>query len=219
MKKLKFILPLALIALVVSISLNSCEQREDWRFPELGNGGFIKFVQQPFSWEGTDATDNGDGTNATIVKYHVGEEPTESPFNAFVEDPNGNIASVDFWVKGDFDGAPDDALPFGSTTTFPYDVSFTAEDMAALFNVDVSVFQTGDFFEFMTMITTVDGKVWVSRVTGCTECPTETGDPMGPGTWNGGTIEGIALLPGGDTGDNFLLPAVWYRVKYLAASE
>jgi len=210
MKKLKFILPLALIALVVSISLTSCEQREDWRFPELGNGGFIKFVQQPDTWTGSDVSD---GTS--IVKYHIGADPAESAFEAFVEDPNGNIANVDFFVMGDFDGAPDDALPFGSTTSFPYDVSFTTDDMATLFGVDASVFQTGDYFEFMTVINTTDGRTYISRVAECDECPLEAGDPNGSGIWNGGTIDAV-LLQGGDTGDNFLLPAVWYRVKYLA---
>jgi hypothetical protein len=210
MKKLKFILPLALIALVVSISLTSCEQRENWRFPELGNGGFIKFVQQPDTWKGTD---NAGGTS--IVKYHIGTDPAEASFNASVEDPNGNVASVEFFVMGDFQDAPAEALPFASTTSFPFDVSFTTADMAALFNVDATVFQSGDFFEFMTVITTTDGRVYISRVAECEDCPLEPGDPNGSGTWNGGTIDAV-LLQGGDTGDNFLLPAVWYRVKYLA---
>ena len=209
MKKLKLFLPLALIALVVSISLTSCEQREDWRFPELGNGGFIKFVQQPDTWKGSDISD---GTS--IVKYHIGDDPTTASFNAYVEDPTGNVTSVEFWVIGDFTGAPTEALQFGSTTTFPYNVSFTTADMANLFNVDASVFQSGDFFEFMTVITTDDGKVYISRAAEC-DCPLEPGDPNGTGTWNGGTIDSV-VLQGGDTGDNFLLPAVWYRVNYLA---
>lgn len=210
MKKLKFFLPLALIALVVSISLTSCEQREDWRFPELGNGGFVKFVQQPDTWSGSD---NADGTS--IVKYHIGEDPSTASFNAFVEDPTGNVVSVEYYVEGDFDGAPEEAIMFGSSTSFPFDVSFTTADMAALFNVDAETFQSGDFFEFMTVITTDDGKIYISRASECDGCPLEAGDPDGPGTWNGGTIDTV-VLQGGDTGDNFLLPAVWYRVKYLA---
>lgn len=214
MKNLKNIVRISVIALFISMSFTSCEQREDWRFPELGNGGFIKFVERPFSWEGSD-TSNG----ATITKYHIGEDPATSSFNAAVEDPNGNVASVDFFVTGDFAGAPAEAIPFGSTTTFPYDVSFTTEDMANLFNVDASVFQTGDFFEFTTVLTTTDGRVWVSTQSACPDCPIDpTEVPTDSGTWNGGTIDGVILM-GGDTGDNFLIPAVWYRVKYLPASE
>lgn len=214
MKKLKYILPVVLVAFVASITLTSCEQREDWRFPELGNGGFIKFVTQPFSWEGSDNSSDG---QATITKYHIGEDPATASFNAVVEDPTGNVVSTDFFVLGDFENAPTEALPFASTTTFPFDVSFTTEDMANLFGVDASVFQTGDFFEFMTVITTDDGLVYISRAAEC-DCPLEPGDPNGSGTPNGGTIDSV-VLQGGDTGDNFLLPAVWYRVKYLAASE
>jgi hypothetical protein len=213
MKNLKNIVRISVIALVISMSFTSCEQREDWRVVELENGGFIKFVQRPFSWEGSDTSGNG-----TITKYHIGEDPATSSFNALVEDPNGNVASVDFFVFGDFDGAPEDALPFASTTSFPFDVSFTTDDMASLFGVDASVFQRGDFFEFITVLTTNDGKVWISSQSACPECPLEPGDPNGPGTWNGGTIDGVILM-GGDTGDNFLIPAVWYRVKYLPATD
>lgn len=212
MKNLKNIVRISVIALVISMSFTSCEQREDWRFPELGNGGFIKFVQRPFSWEGSDNSMGG-----TITKYHIGTDPATSSFNALVEDPNGNVASVDFFVIGDFAGAPEEALPFASTTSFPFDVSFTTDQMADLFDVDASTFTTGDFFEFMTVLTTDDGRVWISRQAEC-DCPLEPGDPNGSGTPNGGTIDGVILM-GGDTGDNFLLPAVWYRVKYLAASS
>lgn len=217
MRKLRFILPVALIALVVSISLTSCEQREDWRFPELGNGGFVKFTEQPFSWEGSDPTDNGDDVPATIVKYHIGEIPAESDFKAFIEDPTGNVALVEYFVKGFFENAPEEAIAWRSTNSFPFDVSFTAADMAGLFGVDVETFQTGDFFEFMSVITTTDGKVYLSKVSGCdpNPCPNQEEDEY-PGTHNGGTIDGV-VLQGGDTGDNFLLPAVWYRVKYLSA--
>lgn len=213
MKNLKNIVRISVIALVISMSFTSCEQREDWRFPELGNGGFIKFVQRPFNWEGSDNSGNG-----TITKYHIGADPATSSFSASVEDPNGNVASVDFFVKGDFAGAPEDAIAFASTNSFPFDVSFTTEEMANLFNIDASVIQTGDFFEFMTVLTTDDGRVWISSQTACDGCPLEPGDPNGSGTWNGGTIDGVILM-GGDTGDNFLLPAVWYRVKYLAATN
>lgn len=216
MKKLNYI-SVVLVAIFAATTFTSCEQREDWRFPELGNGGFVKFVQQPFSWEGSDNTDNGDGNNATIVKYHIGEDPATSSFNAVIEDPTGNVVSVDYFVEGDFEGAPEEALPFASTTTFPFDVSFTTEDMANLFNVDAETFQSGDFFEFMTVIQTNDGKTYISRAAAC-DCPLEAGDPEGTGTYNGGTIDAV-ILQGGDTGDNFVLPAVWYRVKYLPASE
>lgn len=217
MRKLKFILPVALIALVVSISLTSCEQREDWRFPELGNGGFVKFVQQPFSEEGTD---NSDGT--TIVKYHIGVDPAAASFNAFIEDPSGNVAKVDYIVIGDFENAPEEGIQFASTTSLPFDVSFTTDDMASLFGVDASTFKANDFFEFLAVITTHDGTVYIPRAAAC-DCPDipfdpADPDPLGTGEYNGGTIDGVVLM-GGDTGENFLLPAIWYRVYYRAPSN
>ncbi len=217
MRKLKFILPVALIALVVSISLTSCEQREDWRFPELGNGGFVKFVETPFSEEGTD---NSDGT--TITKYHIGDDPATASFSASIEDPSGNVAQVDYVVIGNFTNAPEEAIPFTSTTSFPYDVSFTTDGMANLFGVDAATFEAGDFFEFLAVVTTHDGTVYIPRTAAC-DCPLIPFDPLDPnplgtGEYNGGTIDEVVLM-GGDTGENFLLPAVWYRVKYLAPSE
>ena len=79
----------------------------------------------------------------------------------------------------------------------------------------VDAFSTGDYFEFTTVITTTDGRVYISRATECEPCPTEVGEESG---WNGGTTDEVLIL-GGDTGGNALLPAIWYRVKYLAPSE
>lgn len=206
MQKLKFILPITLIALVL---FSSCEQREDWRFPELGNGGFIKFVQEPFSFEGTDQS-NG----SSIVKYHIGENPAESSFTAFVEDPNGNIATVDFFVQASYGDVTTEPVAWRSTNSFPFEVSFTTGEMASLFGVTPETFETGDFFEFTTVITTNDGRVYNNSLeSACEPCPTETGEESG---WNGGTSEAVIL--GGGT-SNGLLQAIWYRVKYLAASE
>jgi len=211
MQKLKFILPVTLIALVL---FSSCEQREDWRFPELGNGGFIKFVQEPFSWEGTDLSD---GT--AIVKYHIGEEPAESSFSAFVEDPNGNVASVDFFVSATYETDEGDVTTepraWRSTTSFPFEVSFTTAEMLDLFG-GIDEFSTGDFFEFTTVVTLNDGRVYNNSLeSACEPCPTEVGGDESTG-WNGGTTD-FVILSGGT--DNGLLPAIWYRVKYLAASE
>jgi hypothetical protein len=205
MQKLKFILPVALIALVF---FTGCEQREDWRFPELGNGGFIKFIEEPFSFDGTD---NSNGT--TIVKYHIGEDPAESSFTAFVEDPNGNVASVDFFVSATYDDGNGDVTTepraWRQTTSFPFEVSFSTAEMVDFFG-EVNEFNTGDFFEFTTVITTTDGRVYTSLESACEPCPTEIGEAAG---WTGGTSEAVILSGGTENG---LLPAIWYRVKYLA---
>jgi hypothetical protein len=208
MRKLKFILPLASIVLVLSISLTSCEKREDWRFPELGNGGFIKFLTQPVSYDGTAIV-----SGQTTPDYSIGSDIAAASFNGFVEDPNGNISTVRFTVLGDFENAPQDPVEFANIAAgdFPYDVSFTAADMAALFQVDVSVFQEDDGFEFFTTITTNSGVVYSWEETECEDCPTEVGDPDGPGAWNGGNIDNV-LSSGGTSGG--LLTATHYRVRF-----
>lgn len=214
MRKLKFILPITLIALVVSFSFTSCEQREDWRFPELGNGGFVKFTIEPFSYEGTVNTEDG----TAIPNYHIGEDPAESSFTAFIEDPNQNAASVSYVVRTNSEGVPEAnrEQQFLTATSFPAEVSYTTADMAALFGVDAEAFSTGDYFEFEATITTVDGKEYNARQSACDPCPTDPEDPDYPGSWNGGNIDQV-LVSGGTGGR--LLPAVWYRVEYLAASD
>lgn len=210
-----FTLFFAATLLVVS---TSCEDEDKFRVPSFTNGGFVKFVTQPDFWEGLAVVD---GTN--IVRYHIGADPAEASFVANVEDPNENISNLEVFVEGVFDGAPEEPVAFSSTTTFPFDVSFSVADMATLYNVPIETFQTGDEFIFTTRITTDDGRVFISSVSLCEECPEtaldpETGEPIGPGNWNGGTIDQI-ILQGGDTGDNFILPAVFYTVRILAPSS
>ena len=109
-----------------------------------------------------------------------------------------------------------------STTSFPFDVSYSGADMAALFGVPIETFKSGDEFDFTSTITLNDGRVYNSLVTGCVECPDtlvdEEGNPLDPGTWNGGTIDSV-IMQSGDTNENGLLPAVYYRVKYLDPSD
>ena len=141
MKNINKIFSLAFVAILTTVTFTSCEYDEDKaRFPQLTNGGFVKFVSAP--------------------EFDMGADPATASFNAMTEDPNGNVATYEVTVVGDFDGAPSDPLAFGSTTTFPYDVSFTTADMAELFGVDASVFVEDDSFEFFGVVTTVDGSVY-----------------------------------------------------------
>lgn len=189
MKNFKYI-TLAFIAVVGLTTLTSCEDEDKARFPELGNGGFVKFVELPV--------------------FDAGSDPTSASFNAMTEDPNGNLASYELRVVGDFAGAPEDTIPFRSTTTFPFDVSFTGADMAALFGVDLSTFAEGDSFEFLGSATTVDGIVYDYTITDC-DCPAP-GDGENtvedPGTWNGSNTEGVLISAAG------LLQAFNFEVEF-----
>lgn len=217
MKRFKYIVLALVVAVGSSAVFTSCEDSDKFRFPELGNGGFVKFVFQPDFWEGLQIVEG-----VSIVKYHIGADPAGATFEALTEDPTGNVASYELFVRGDFDGAPEDPIAYKSTTSFPFDVSYSTADMAALFNVPAETFKTGDQFFFTSTITTTDGRVYNSIVTACEECPDtlvdEDGNPLDPGMWNGGTIDGV-LLQGGDTGENFILPAVYWVVKYLDPSS
>ena len=213
MKRFKYIIMALVVAVGSSAVFTSCEDSDKFRFPELTNGGYVKFVFQPDVWEGLQIV--GD---ISIVKYHIGADPATASFNALTEDPSGNVASYELFVHGTFDGAPEDPIAYMSTTSFPFDISYTSADMATLFNVPVETFATGDEFFFTSIITLNDGTVYNSTVTACEECPDalvdEDGNPLDSGNWNGGTIDGV-LLQGGDTGENFLLPAIYWTVKYL----
>ena len=155
MKNINKIFSLAFVAILTTVTFTSCEYDEDKaRFPQLTNGGFVKFVSAP--------------------EFDMGADPATASFNAMTEDPNGNVATYEVTVVGDFDGAPSDSLAFGSTTTFPYDVSFTTADMAELFGVDASVFVEDDSFEFFGVVTTVDGSVY----DGTTPSGTTSGQEM-----------------------------------------
>ncbi len=189
MKNLKYI-TVAFIAVVGLITLTSCEDEDKFRFPELGNGGFVKFVTMP--------------------EFNAGADPLSASFTAMTEDPNGNLASYELRVVGDFTGATEDTLAFRSTTTFPFDVSFTAADMAALFGVDIAVFEEGDSFEFLGSATTVDGVVYDYTTPAC-DCPTpDDGQNTveDPGTWNGGNTDAVLINAAG------LLQAFIYEVEF-----
>lgn len=186
MKNLKYI-TLAFIAAVGLTTFTSCEDEDKLRFPELGNGGFVKFVEAP--------------------EFNAGADPTSAVFSAMTEDPNGNLASYELSVRASFAGAPTDTIAFRSTTSFPFDVSFTGADMAALYGVDIATFAEGDSFEFFGTATTVDGVVYDYVVTDC-DCPTEPDDENAPGTWNGANTDGVLINAAG------LLQAFNYEVEF-----
>ena len=167
MKNINKIFSLAFVAILTTVTFTSCEYDEDKaRFPQLTNGGFVKFVSAP--------------------EFDMGADPATASFNAMTEDPNGNVATYEVTVVGDFDGAPSDSLAFGSTTTFPYDVSFTTADMAELFDVDASVFVEDDSFEFFGVVTTVDGSVYDGTTPGGTTSGQEMNSLLRTDLYSGG---------------------------------
>ncbi|TDI75506.1 MAG: hypothetical protein E2O87_01925 [Bacteroidetes bacterium] len=224
MKRFKYIIMTIILAVGSTAVFTSCEDSDKFRFPELGNGGFVKFTFLPDCWEGLFAIS---GEGFSITKYHIGTDPTEASFNAVTEDPSGNVASYELFVRGTFKGAPKDPIAYMSTTTFPFDVSYTAQDLATLFSVPVETIQSEDDFFFTSTIITHDGRVYNSNASSCEDCPDEVffdengnpvdenGDPLDPGNWNGGTNDSV-LLQGGDTGENELIPAIFWVVRYLS---
>jgi hypothetical protein len=170
MKNINKIFSLVFVAILTTVTFTSCEDEDKARFPELSNGGFVKFVSAP--------------------EFSMGADPATASFNGMTEDPNGNVANYAVRVLGNFEGAPTDTITFSSTTTFPFDVSFTTADMAALFAVDPTTFAEDDSFEFFGTVTTVDGVVYDGSVTGGTFPESE--DPEDPGSWDGGNSN-IAL--------------------------
>ncbi|MBL4662726.1 MAG: hypothetical protein JKY22_04020 [Flavobacteriaceae bacterium] len=209
-KKIKPVIALMFLTLS-AVFFTSCEDTDKHRFPEVTNGGFVKFVFQPDVWEGIEAAPEG---GFSIVLYHIGADPAEASFTALTEDPSGNVASYELFVRGTFEGAPEDPIAYKSTTVFPFDVSYSSADMATLFNVPVETFVTGDEFFFTSTTTLTNGTVYNSTATG--SLFDEEGEPLSD-TWNGGTIDGV-LLQGGDTGTNLILPAIYWTVKYLDPS-
>lgn len=155
MKNINKYMSLAFGVAILAISFTSCEDEDKARFPELTNGGFVKFVTAPV--------------------FEAGADPATAVFNASVEDPNNNVATYSIRVLGNFTGATEDTLSFSSTTTFPFDIGFSGGDMATLFNVAVTTFEEGDSFEFFGTVTTVDGVVY-DGVASAFIPPTDNGD-------------------------------------------
>ncbi len=218
MKTIKNI-SLALLVVFGALSFQSCEDEDKNPIPELERGGFVKFVEQPFQWNGTSVAFTGPPA-VTFTRYDIGNDLENAVFTAMTEDPTGNVASYEIFVTGDFTDAPEEPIAFKSTTTFPFDVSFTTADMANLFNVDISTFDEDDRFIFTSIVTTTDGRVFNSLAANC-DCPAPEGDSAiveDPGTYNGGTIDQV-LLNSGDTGVNFLLPANGYIVSLSEFAE
>jgi len=186
MKNINKIFSLVFVAILTAVTFTSCEDEEKARFPQLSNGGFVKFVSAP--------------------EFDMGADPATASFSAMTEDPNGTVATYEVTVVGDFDGAPSEALAFGTTTTFPFDVSFTIADMAALFEVDATTFVEDDSFEFFGVVTTVDGVIYDGS-TPSGSYP-EGDDPENAGSWNGGNTNGVL------TGAFGLLAAFNWEVKH-----
>ncbi len=174
MKKIKKYISLAFVGVFTLATFVSCEDSDTLRFPELTNGGFVKFVTMP--------------------EYDAGADPSTASFSAMTENPNENVASYEIRVKGNFTGATEDTLVFRNTTTFPFDVSFNAADMASLFGVDPTTFVENDSFEFFGIVTTNEGVVYDGTQTGC-DCPSDPNpdpeDTSANGTWNGGSTGGL----------------------------
>ncbi|GER60743.1 hypothetical protein [Patiriisocius marinus] len=189
MKNINKFLSLAFVAVLASATFTSCEDEDKARVIELGNGGFVKFVTAPV--------------------FEAGADPATASFDSAVEDPNETAALYEITVRGDFAGATLDTLAFRSTTTFPFDIGFTASDMASLFGVDASTFAEDDSFEFFGKVTTVDGVVYDGS-TSAFISPTPTDpeadgylDPSDPdfvpepGQWNMQNSDGVLVgVPG-----------------------
>ena len=202
MKNINKILSLAFVAVLASATFTSCEDEDKARFPELGNGGFVKFVSAP--------------------EFDAGLDPTSANFNSSVEDTNETAALYEItvaatWpqmVDGELELVTSDTIAYRSTTTFPFDIGFTGSDMSSLFNVPVETFSAFDSnfdatdpddveefnrfssFEFFGIVTTVDGVVYDGSASAFIEPtptdPTDDGflDPSDPdfipepGQWN-----------------------------------
>ena len=52
MKRFKYIIMTIILAVGSTAMFTSCEDSDKFRFPELGNGGFVKFTVQPDCWSG-----------------------------------------------------------------------------------------------------------------------------------------------------------------------
>jgi hypothetical protein len=184
MKNINKIFSLVFVAILTTITFTSCEDEDKARFPQLTNGGFVKFVTDP--------------------ELDMGADPATASFSAMTEDPNGTVATYEIGVVGDFTGAPSDTLSFRSTTTFPFDVSFTTADMAELFEVDASTFLEDDSFTFYGVVTTFDGVVYDgSNPIGSYP---EGDDPEDAGSWNGGNTNATAT--------GVLLDAFKWKTRY-----
>jgi len=195
MKNIKKYISITFVAVIALATMVSCEDEDKFRFPpDLGNGAFVRFIDFP--------------------EFNAGADPLTANFTAVTEASNNNVTSYELKVRGFFDGATTDTISFGSTTTFPFDVSFTGQDMADLFGVDIATFVANDQFKFFGSAVRDDGTVYNGDSSSCDECPQDPQDPENPestGTWNGGNTAD----PIYDTGDNaFLLQAYRFTVKF-----
>lgn len=194
------------LALVASTAVfTSCEDEDKARIPSLDNGGFVKFVTQPEFYDGTENAAAAPN-NFPIPVYLIGADPSTAVFTAVAEDPNGNVATYDVEVAAQIDGVVSDTVAFRTTTTFPFDLSFTTADMASIFNVSSGTFQEGDRFDFIATVTTEDGRIYRPIRSELLQEITPEGDTLV--FYNGGNTDDVILnVPG-------YLQAMNWRVRY-----
>ncbi len=171
MKNIKYIILLLTVGILVS-----CEDSDQYTLESLENGGFITFMEAP--------------------EFRIGEDPTIAIFDGNVEDPNGNVAKYDLYVMAEYNGAPEDPILFKSTTEFPLNVGFNIADLAALYNVDPSVFEMNDDIFFTAIATTNDGQTFNGEIA-----------DFDDGEYNGGQNDNTLATTAS------LLSAMAYRVR------
>jgi hypothetical protein len=122
---------MALVVAVGSSAFTSCEDSDKFRFPELTNGGYIKFVFQPDVYEGLQIVD--EFLSQSIILEQI---LLQLVLMHFTEDPSGNVAhrmscslEVPLMVLLKI------LSPQGALLFLPFDISYSTGDMATLFNV------------------------------------------------------------------------------------
>lgn len=217
MKNIHKIFSLGFVAALTAFTFTSCEDEDKARFPELTNGGFVKFVETP--------------------ELNAGLAPETAAFSALTEDPNGNVATYALavagtWpqmVDGELELVTTDTIAYKTGTEFPFEVGFTGADMASLFGVPVESFGSfsssgGDTpnrftsFEFFATVTTDGGVVYDWFGSSC-DCPeiaqSELEEPDGnTGVWNGSNTDGGPLSTAAG-----LLSAMNYEVAFEDPDE
>ncbi|TCI92541.1 hypothetical protein [Tenacibaculum sp. M341] len=144
LKKSIYIICLSLIMVVN----NSCTDESKFKNPvtfHLENGAFVTFEEVP----------------PTSFKP---EEAQSVSINANLIDPAGNVSQYDLSVTATITslGETFTVENFRTVTSFPSQLSFTSQDLADAFGVDISTFGAGDFFQFTAVTTRNDGTKFYS---------------------------------------------------------
>jgi len=143
-KNIKFILAFLSIS---TILMTSCTDEDKFNNPvtfDLIDGAYIRFVDQVPE----KVVDAADVTQAAFV-------------NALIEPVGADVASVVVEIAPVIAGVSMDTIVFKTFNSFPGDVSFTSQEMAAFLGLDdVTDIAGGDSFEFFTTVTLADGRVF-----------------------------------------------------------